>query len=154
MTNPIIGRGWHFPPMLDERGTIALTGDTDEIEQSIRIILSTAPGQRVMRPDFGCRIHELVFAPNHMATAGLAQRYIGEALGRWEPRIQVLQVEARVGADDPACLMVTIQYRVSATHSNRSLVYPFYLIPHEAAAEARPTWGTTIARPGRHASPS
>ena len=131
MSNPIIGRGWNFPPMLDERGTIALTGDTNEIEQSIRIILTTAPGQRVMRPEFGCHIHELVFAPNNSATAGLVQRYIGEALGRWEPRIQVQQVVAQADPNEPACLLITIKYWVAATHSNRSLVYPFYLIPEE-----------------------
>ena len=70
MTNPIIGRGWRFPPVFDERGTIALTNDEDEIEQSIHIILNTAQGQRVMRPEFGCRIHELVFAPINVTTAG------------------------------------------------------------------------------------
>ena len=137
MTNPIIGRGWHFPPMLDERGMIALTNDYDEIEQSIRIILSTAPGQRVMRPEFGCRIHELVFAPNSNATAGQAIRYVSEALGRWEPRIEVLKVEVEPEAGEPACLAISISYRVNATHSNRSLVYPFYLIPGETQRPTR-----------------
>ena len=131
MTNPIVGRGWNFPPALDERGTVALTSDEDEIEQAIRIILGSAPGQRVMRPEFGCRIHELVFAPNNTATAGLATRHIREALGRWEPRIEVQRVDAAPAPDDPASLMISIEYRVAATHSNRSLVYPFYLIPEE-----------------------
>lgn len=129
MANPIIGRGWHFPPMLDERGTVALTSDDDEIEQSIQIILSTAPGQRVMRPEFGCRIHELVFAPNSPATAGLASRYVREALGRWEPRVEVQRVGVEPDASSPACLSISVEYRVAATHSSRSLVYPFYLIP-------------------------
>ena len=97
MTNPIIGRGWYFPPQLDERGTIALTSASDEIEQAIQIILSTAPGQRVMRPEFGCQIHDLVFAPNDLATAGRVDRFVREALRRWEPRITVHQVE--VGPD-------------------------------------------------------
>jgi uncharacterized protein len=132
--NPIIGRGWHFPPQLDERGTIALTDDRDEIEEAIRIILGTAPGQRVMRTDFGCRIHELVFAPNNSATAGLAGRYITEALGRWEPRIEVERVDVDVDAGALECLLITVHYRVLATHSNRSLVYPFYLIPQETSA--------------------
>lgn len=133
--NPIIGRGWHFPPALDERGTIALTTDRDEIEQAIHIILNTAPGQRVMRPEFGCRIHELVFAPNNAATAGLASRYVREALGRWEPRIQVQNVDVQPDVEDPSRLTIHIQYRVTATHSNRSLIYPFYLIPEHEAAE-------------------
>lgn len=131
MSNPIIGRGWNFPPMLNEQGTVALTGDEDEIRQSIRIILGTGPGQRVMRPEFGCRIHELVFAPNNNTTAGLASRYVSEALGRWEPRIDVQRVDVTPDPDEPARLLITVEYRVRATHSNRSLVYPFYLIPEE-----------------------
>jgi phage baseplate assembly protein W len=133
MPNPIIGRGWHFPPGLDERGTVALTSDGDEIEQAIRIILSTAPGQRVMRPEFGCRIHDLVFAPNNPGTIGLASRYVREALGRWEPRIQVQRVDVQPDADNSGCLIVSVDYRVAGTHSRRSLVYPFYVIPEESA---------------------
>lgn len=133
MANLIIGRGWHFPPTLDERGTVALASDDEEIEQSIQIILSTAPGQRVMRPEFGCRVHELVFAPNSPATTGLAGRYVREALGRWEPRIQVMNVDAEPDPGNPGCLVISVAYRVLATHSNRSLVYPFYLIPEREA---------------------
>jgi uncharacterized protein len=135
MTNPIIGRGWSFPPMLDERGMISLTGDEDEIEQSIQIILSTAPGQRVMRPDFGCRIHELVFAPNDVTTAGLAATYIAEALGRWEPRIVVKGVDANPDPDDPCRLLISVEYRVADRYSNRSLVFPFYLIPEGSTSK-------------------
>lgn len=131
MANPIIGCGWNFPPRLNERGTMALTADDNEIEQAIRIILGTAPGQRVMRPEFGCRIHELVFAPNNSATAGLAGRYVVEALGRWEPRIELQRVDVTPDVDVPEKLLVSIEYRVAATHSNRSLVYPFYVIPPE-----------------------
>jgi phage baseplate assembly protein W len=138
MTNPIIGCGWHFPPRLDERGTIALTSDSDEIEQAIQIILGTAPGQRVMRPEFGCRIHDLVFAPNDLGTAGKVARYVREALRRWEPRITVNQVEVGPDPNNPACLLIDIKYRVTTTHSNRSLVYPFYLIPEEVQAEREP----------------
>ena len=133
MTNPLIGRGWHFPPLLDQRGTFALTSDEDEIEQAIQIIIRTAPGQRVMRPEFGCRIHELVFAPNNAATAALAGRYIAEALGQWEPRISLENVEATFDPDNDNCLLLSVEYRVAATHSNRSLVYPFYLIPEETS---------------------
>ncbi len=131
MANPIIGRGWSFPPLLDERGTIALTSDGDEIVQAIRIILSTAPGQRVMRPDFGCRIHELVFDPNNTATAGVVTRYVTDALVRWEPRIEVENVDVEPESGDVGRLAITINYRVRATHNVRSLVFPFYLIPEE-----------------------
>jgi len=134
MGNPMIGRGWQFPPAIDERVVVALTGDTDEIEQAIHIILATSPGQRVMRPEFGCRINELVFAPNNAATAGLAMRYVREALGRWEPRIEVKRVEVNPDPSDRSRLLIVIDYQVSARHNNRSLVYPFYLIPEEKSA--------------------
>ncbi len=129
MYNPIIGRGWRFPPALDERGTVALVSGEAEIEQAIQIILGTAPGQRVMRPEFGCRIHELVFAPNNAETAGTAARYVQEALGRWEPRIEVQRVHAEPDLANQARVLVSIEYRIVATHSSRSLVYPFYVIP-------------------------
>jgi len=132
--NPIIGCGWRFPPALDERGTIALASGEAELEQAIQIILSTAPGQRVMRPEFGCRIHELVFASNNPATAGTAARYVAEALGRWEPRIEVQRVEAGPDPADSARLLILVEYRIVATHSNRSLVYPFYVIPEKEKA--------------------
>lgn len=136
MANPMIGRGWNFPPMLDERGTIALTGDEDDVEQSIRIILGTAPGQRVMRPEFGCRIHELVFAPNNTATTGLASRYVREALGRWEPRIEVRGVEVTPDPEDRARLLISVEYRLARTYNTRTLVYPFYTIPEERRSGA------------------
>ncbi len=131
MAGDIIGRGWAFPPHLDERGQLALVGGPAEIEEAVRIILNTAPGQRVMRPEFGCRLHELVFAPNNSRTAGLAERYVREALGRWEPRIRVTGI--RVASDDQneGRLVVTVTYEIKSTHSSRSLVYPFYLIPEE-----------------------
>ena len=134
MANPIVGRGWHFPPMLDERGTMALTSDQDEIEQSIRIIIGTVPGQRVMRPEFGCRIHELVFDPNSLDTAATARRHIAEALGRWEPRITLRQVDIAPDPEEPNRLFISVQYQINALHSNRSLVYPFYLIPEGEGA--------------------
>ncbi len=137
MTNPLIGRGWHFPPRLDPRGTLALTNDENEIAQAVQIILRTVPGQRVMRPEFGCRIHELVFAPNNEATAGLAARYIDEALGQWEPRIHLERVEPAIDPHNPNCLLISIEYQVVATHSNFSLVYPFYLIPEEGRTQTQ-----------------
>jgi phage baseplate assembly protein W len=134
MGNPIIGRGWHFPPMLDGRGTVALTSDEAEIEQAIRIILTTAPGQRVMRPDFGCRIHEIVFAPNIAATQGLAIRYVTEALGRWEPRITLQRVDIDEDDEDRDRMIILVEYLIAGQHNSRSLVFPYYLIPEEGAA--------------------
>ncbi|MFW5941159.1 MAG: GPW/gp25 family protein [Chloroflexota bacterium] len=127
----IIGSGWVFPPRVGPQGGLALTTERNEIEQSIRIILMTAPGQRVMRPAFGCRIHELIFAPNNAQTAAEACRFVEEALGMWEPRINVTDVSARVDSQRNGRLLIDIQYQIKATKDERSLVYPFYLIPEE-----------------------
>ena len=131
MTNEIIGQGWIFPPRVDAQGGLALTNDRNEIEQAVKIILTTSPGQRVMRPTFGSRLHELVFAPNNSHTAGQARRHVEEALGMWEPRINVTDVETRPHPELENCLLIEIEYEVKATHDRRSLVHPFYLIPEE-----------------------
>lgn len=147
MHEAIVGRGWFFPPQRSTRGGLfALTHAGNEIEQAIGIILGTALGERVMRPLFGCRIHELVFEPNSQETAVLAARYVEEALARWEPRIRLTRVQAapafagprqtsRVTPDalnEQAMLLIEIDYVIKSTDDPRSLVYPFYLIPFEA----------------------
>ncbi|GIK55934.1 MAG: GPW/gp25 family protein [Chloroflexi bacterium] len=131
MKQDIIGKGWAFPPQIDRQGGLALAQGDAEINQAIQIILETAPGQRVMRPQFGCRLHELLFAPNNSHTASQARRYVEEALGRWEPRINVLTVDAYPDPDTDNCLTIRIEYEIKATHDKRSLVHPFYLIPEE-----------------------
>lgn len=95
------------------------------------IILGTVPGERVMRPEFGCRAWELVFAPNDAATRGLLTMYVQQALDFWEPRINLLNV--RVGSDsqNTATLLVEIEYEIKATHDQRSIVYPFYIMGEE-----------------------
>lgn len=129
--NDVIGRGWQFPPRIGRRGGIGLIGGETEIEQAILIILRTAPGQRMMRPEFGCELHDLVFMPNNSDTASKVKRAVRQALGRWEPRINVVDVGVRPDPDDAARLLIDIQYRIKATHDRRSLVYPFYLLPEE-----------------------
>jgi hypothetical protein len=131
LAQDIIGSGWAFPPHLDERGRLALVSGPTEIEQAMRIILNTAPGQRVMRPEFGCRLNELVFAPNNSRTAGHAERHVREALGRWEPRIRVTSVAVETDGQNEGRLEIMVTYEIKAIHSSRSLVYPFYLIPEE-----------------------
>jgi phage baseplate assembly protein W len=131
MDQDIIGKGWRFPPQIGPNGRIALVGGETEIEQAILIILRTAPGQRVMRPEFGCELYELVFMPNNGDTAARIKRAVRQALGRWEPRIRVHSVEAAADADDRARLIIDIQYEIKSTHDRRSLVYPFYLLPEE-----------------------
>ncbi len=125
------GTGWAFPPRPNGRGGIALASDDDKIAQSIYIILSTPLGQRVMRPTFGSRLHELVFMPANPETLGLAELYVKEALEFWEPRIELTHIDADVDPAKPHALLIHIQYRVKATHDERSLVYPFYQIPGE-----------------------
>lgn len=126
-----LGTGWAFPTGVDARGRVALVRGEDRIAQAIRIILLTPRGQRVMRPEFGCRIHELLFAPNDATTTGMACYYVEEALGMWEPRIEVLSVTAIADTETPERILLNIRYEVKATHDSRSLVFPFYRIPDE-----------------------
>jgi phage baseplate assembly protein W len=131
MAQDIVGSGWVFPPKIDAQGGLALTNEISELEQSMIIILTTSPGQRVMRTTFGCRLHELVFAPNNNQTAARARRFVEDALRMWEPRVSVVEVDARPDPDNAASLLIAIQYEVKATHDRRSLVHPFYLLPEE-----------------------
>jgi uncharacterized protein len=133
MPKEIIGRGWNFPPSLDPQGGVALTTERNEIDQSIFIILSTSPGQRVMRPAFGCRLHELIFAPNNSYTAAQARRYVEDALGMWEPRFNVANINVFPDPEEGSRMIIEIDYEIKATRDRRSLVYPFYLIPEESA---------------------
>jgi phage baseplate assembly protein W len=128
----IVGKGWRFPVGVDGRGGVALANSDQDIEQAIEIILNTPKGMRLMRPQFGCRIHELIFAPLNSATMAAAARYVDEALAWWEPRIQLIEVSAGRDPNADECLLITISYRVRATHDERTLVYPFYSIPEES----------------------
>lgn len=131
MTTEIIGRGWAFPPRIGPSGGLLLTNDRSELNEAIQIVLSTSPGQRVMRPSFGCRLQELVFAPNNSQTAAQARRFVEEALGMWEPRIEILDIQVFPNPDKRFELVIGILYEVRATRDQRTLVYPFFLIPEE-----------------------
>ncbi len=126
-----LGVGWAFPLRVDARGRIALARQERDIEEAIQMILLTPKGQRVMRPEFGCRIHDLLFAPNDATTAGLATYYVEEALGMWEPRIAVDEVTAQIDPADSGRLLIAIRYQIKATYDSRTLVFPFYRIPGE-----------------------
>jgi phage baseplate assembly protein W len=125
----ILGTGWAFPLRIDGRGGIALSRYENDIEESIRIILGTAKGERRMRPNFGCDIHNIIFAPNNATTWGLAAHYVEEALGWLEPRIEVTEIDPQPDPEDSSRLLINIKYRTKATNDARSIVYPFYLIP-------------------------
>jgi len=131
MTHEIIGRGWAFPPRVGPNGGLLLTNERNELNEALHVILSTSPGQRVMRPTFGCRLHELVFAPNDSQTAAQARRFVEEALGMWEPRVNVLNIRVYPDPRERFRLVIEVDYEVKATRDQRTLVYPFFLIPEE-----------------------
>jgi phage baseplate assembly protein W len=128
-----IGSGWAFPLRVNARGGIALARREQDVEESIRIILSTPVGERRMRPRFGCGVHDLTFATNDPATHGLIRYHVHQALALWEPRIELREdgVRVRTDPDEPARVLVEIDYLLRATNQRRNLVYPFYLIPGE-----------------------
>ncbi|HMA34794.1 MAG TPA: GPW/gp25 family protein [Chloroflexia bacterium] len=126
-----LGNGWSFPFRIGPSGGIALTHQEPDIDEAIRIILSTAKGERHMRPQFGCGIHDLVFAPNNATTAGLVRSYVEEAIGWWEPRVDEVEVAVTTDEVERNLLILNIRYRIRATNDERNLVYPFYLIRSE-----------------------
>jgi phage baseplate assembly protein W len=128
MDSAFLGIGWNFPVTLDGDQRVAMTPDGEEaIRQSIWMILSTAPGERLMRPDFGCGIQDLVFGVNDAANANAAAGAVRQALALWEPRIDVLDVNATPDPARPDRLLIEINYLVRSTNSRFNLVYPFYL---------------------------
>ena len=127
-----VGRGFFWPMGVDHTGSIKLTDTTEDIDRSIRIVLMTAPGERVMRPRFGCEIWDLLFEPVTPNLLGLIAEAVYQALGQWEPRIEVYEVAPVPDAEDSALIHIRISYRVRATNDPRNLVYPFYVIPHES----------------------
>src|SRR6476661_1292909 len=130
----IVGQGWAFPLRTDPTGSIALVSGERERAESIRLILATAPGERPMRPEFGCAIHDFVFASADAATAGQIAYEVRSALDRWEPRIELVDVQVRFDAVDEGTLYIHVQYAIRGTNDPRNLVFPFYVIPsHESA---------------------
>lgn len=129
-----LGTGLAFPLGVDARGHLLLARDEEDVEQAIAIILATAPGERPMRPEFGCDVHNLVFASIDALTLGQVEHAVRVALDRWEPRIDVQAVNFDLRRVGDGVLGVTIDYRIRATNSIRNLVHPFYLIPAEEQA--------------------
>ncbi|MFI9163156.1 GPW/gp25 family protein [Kitasatospora aureofaciens] len=135
MTSNFIGRGWAFPLRVNATGGIGMVERDREIAEAIRLILGTAPGERPMRPEFGCGIHEYVFAPGDSTTAGRIAREVRIALERWEPRIGVDEVVIAFDRVDEGTLYIDVHYTVRATNDRRNLVFPFYTIPESPTAE-------------------
>lgn len=131
MSEQFIGSGWAFPLRTDATGSIALVSQETELEESIRLILGTAKGERPMRPEFGCRIHDHVFSPVDAGTAGVLAYEVRQSLEWWEPRITVEDVEILFDPDTPSRVYIDISYRPNSTNDPRNLVFPFYVIPEE-----------------------
>ena len=127
----LLGTGLSFPLSVDRTGGIALVSGETDIDQAIEIILSTAPGERPMRPEFGCGVHDFVFDTIDASTVGRLETEVRRALDRWEPRIVVEEVEFDLSRVDDGQLLINIGYRLRATNHKRNLVYPFYVIPDE-----------------------
>jgi uncharacterized protein len=130
----IIGSGLAFPLQVDRRGGIALARAEQDIDQAIQIILGTAPGERPMRPEFGCGVHDFVFDTIDANTIGRMEDAIRVALQRWEPRIEVDTLAFDLDKAFEGLLTIDIRYTVRSTNTERNLVYPFYVIPAEEGA--------------------
>ncbi|MEM5773703.1 MAG: GPW/gp25 family protein [Anaerolineaceae bacterium] len=128
---PHLGKGLAFPLQVNARHEFALSEAERDIEQSIRIILGTRPGERVMRPTFGCRVYELLFEPRDSTTFSMLRKYVEDALAFWEPRITVLSVNPTLDENNDSSIYVEIEYRIKETHDLRSIVYPFFLVGEE-----------------------
>src|SRR2546421_13096162 len=135
MSEEFIGSGWAFPLRTDPTGRIALVSREREIEESIRLILGTAIGERPMRPEFGCGIHDYVFAPADSETANKIAAEVRASLRRWEPRIRVRDVAVSFDEADTSTLYIDIRYALGNTNDPRNLVFPFYVIPQEGKKE-------------------
>jgi uncharacterized protein len=128
MAKEFLGVGWKFPVNVDTpTGKISMSEYDKDIQEAIWIILATAKGERIMQPDFGCGIHNLVFATLSMATIGSVELNVREALTRWEPRIDVDEVKVSAEQNNIGKLLIDINYRVRKTNNEFNLVYPFYL---------------------------
>lgn len=125
----ILGRGIAFPPRLSDRNRLAMVEGDAAIRRALYLIIHTAFGERVMRPTFGCQIHELIFDPSNAETAATAERYVREAIERWEPRIEITMVEVTPSPGEYGELLIRLSYRHKERPDERALVYPFYLNP-------------------------
>ncbi len=134
MTNDVsdfIGRGWSFPVQMNARGGILLNTGVDEINASLRMIIGTAQGERVMRPQFGCRIWDLLFQPIDANTIGQIEVAVREAIQQWEPRIDLVEVKPVPDPEHDGLVNVEISYVMRPTNDTRNLVFPFYVIPRD-----------------------
>lgn len=127
MSRNILGRGWAFPVTTDVHGNIATSSYEKSVEESIRIILGTTPGERVMHPDFGCKINDIIFSPDSSKTISLAVHYIEEAIIKWEPRVILKKVTGEKDPINQGLINIKIDYEIRSVNTFFNMVYPFYL---------------------------
>ena len=127
MSKEFLGAGLAYPIDLDENGLFPRAQAELKVQQSLLLILGTARGERVMNPEFGSRLHELLFEPNNAATRGRIVQYVTDAITRWESRVDVIGVTVSTDPSIASKLLVDVEYRVRPTNSRFNLVYPFYL---------------------------
>jgi phage baseplate assembly protein W len=126
-TREFLGVGWKFPIQVTPDGKIAQSRYERSVEESVYLILGTARGERVMLPNFGCGIHDLVFQPNNAATVALVTNEVLTSLVQWEKRIDVLDVRVDTAPEQPNLLLIRVEYRIRANQALGNLVYPFYI---------------------------
>nr|MBP3282875.1 GPW/gp25 family protein [Treponema sp.] len=127
MGKSILGKGIAFPVGTDIHGKIKMSGYEKSVEESIRIILGTTPGERVMQPEFGCKINDILFSSNSGKTIELAVHYIKEAIVRWEPRVILKNVEGESDSENESQVNMKIEYEIRSVNTFFNMVYPFYL---------------------------
>lgn len=127
MDREFLGVGWRFPLEVTPNGAIATSSAERKIEESVYLVLATARRERVMLPDFGCSLHDLVLAPGDAGTVAEVAATVREALVRYEPRIDVLAVDAASAPGEPSVLLVRVDYRIRANNARANLVYPFFV---------------------------
>jgi hypothetical protein len=125
--NSIIGQGWSFPIKVNAKGGLDWSTGPDRIQAAIWIILSTSPGERLMLPAFGAGIKDYVFESNSQVVCARLQRAVQKALTQWEPRIQVVSVQATPSPDQDSLVLISITYQISNTNDLYNMVYPFFL---------------------------
>lgn len=127
MSEPFLGTGWRFPILPDEAGRLGYASGEQSIEHCLRALLLTGVGERVMRPDFGTRAQESVFAPGSVQNLRDLERSIAEAVRTYEPRVELDGVRAEADLADESRVTVSVEYRIRRTNTKANLVFPFYL---------------------------
>jgi hypothetical protein len=133
MSYDFVGAGWAFPMGVDSRGGIALARREQELEQAMRLILATYPGERPMRPEFGSRLRDYIFRPAAVETAAELSNEVRKALLRWEPRVIIEYVNVTVDPDERNKLYIDVSYKIKGDNDKRNLVFPFYTIPEDGS---------------------